>query len=62
MKQEEAARRRDLARQQNSNGEAVIDTLSDTSEHDEEGGELLDESDEENTMQVVGLVPILRSC
>jgi len=58
LKEEENARRRELARQQQPGGEAAMDTLDDGEEELEEPEELLDgESGDEDSMQVVGVLP-----
>lgn len=53
MKAEENARRRELAKEQRLNGEVAMDTLEDDEELAGDDDLLDDESDNEESMQVV---------
>lgn len=53
IKDEETARRRELAKEQRDGGEAVMDTLEDNEDIAEQDDLLDEESDAEDSMQVV---------
>ena len=54
MKEEDIARRRELAKEQRANGETAMDTLEDDEELEDDEDLLQEDSEGEDAMQVVG--------